>query len=184
MKLNFQNFYQAIIYPFSTSPENFRLISGQNRSNRALKVRVFWRQISFWQRKCREWHKNAQQEQWSAAIFSVTPAFSVPKSDLPSKHPNFERPVWTILITYRSEIFRRCRKKADDCLVKVSQILLQFSLWPQCHLQKCQNFHFSNKRHLSPGWAWISILCSNESSSDKLSNGENRMSLSALDKKL
>ena len=116
----------------------------------------------------------------SALIFLSPPAFLVSKPKLPSKHLIFGRPVWAILTTYRSEIFRTCRKEVENRLAKVSEFSLQFPLSIWCQLQNDKNFHFSNGRHFRVDEAWESNWCSKDSSSDKLSNGENRMSLSGL----
>ena len=73
LKLKFWNFYQVIFPSWSLSPENFRLVCGQNRENCVCKVGVILLAISIWHRKCWGWQKKlhfqALPQQGNTAIF-------------------------------------------------------------------------------------------------------------------
>ena len=112
-------------------------------------------------------------------IFLSPPAFLVQNRNRQQNNTNFESPVLTILTTYASETFRKCRTRSEDHVKKVSEIWLQFSLLRGCRVHEVPNLHFSNACHFIVDWVSESILCSNDSPWDKLSDGENRMSLSA-----
>ena len=112
-------------------------------------------------------------------FFCHPPAFFVQNRNRQQNNTNFESPVLIILTTYASETFRKCRTRSEDHVKKVSEIWLQFSLLRGCRVHEVPNLHFSNACHFIVDWVSESILCSKDSPWDKLSDGENRMSLSA-----